>query len=215
MLKLVFKICHGHLAVGDCDHHRRLYRQSLHQCQARRADAAAVSSADPKKAASKAIPSPPSDRPISAIFPSRRQGEGDFGEAFRKVYPTKVCIDKSAVEKPADKATDKADRPAETASIPPIAPRERRGRYPPPQPREKAAVKTAPAAAPAAEPVVAAPNTVPAGGTRQCADANDLARAAIERLRGADRDHIASPGSSIPRNPPARQLACAGKPAVL
>jgi hypothetical protein len=90
-----------------------------------------------------------------------------------------------AVEKPAEKS---ADKPAETASIPAGARRHQ------PMPREKAVAKAAPAsaAAPVSAPVVAAPATVPAPPVEAAIvpeerrDANDLARAAIERLRGAN-----------------------------
>jgi hypothetical protein len=95
----------------------------------------------------------------------------------------------AAVEKPAEKSVDK---PAETASIPVETRRHQ------PSQREKAIAKIVPAqvapAAPAvvpviAAPVVAAPNTVPpveaAIAPEEHRDANDLARAAIERLRGA------------------------------
>jgi hypothetical protein len=84
-----------------------------------------------------------------------------------------------AVEKPAEKS---ADKPAETASIPAGARRHQ------PTPREKAVAKAAPVSAPA----VAAPATVPAPPVEAAIvpeerrDANDLARAAIERLRGAN-----------------------------
>ena len=62
--------------------------------------------------------------------------------------------------------------------LPPLAKR----RHQPP-PREKAASKVTPA--PAAEPVVAAPVTAPPADAAT-PDANDLARAAIERLRGTE-----------------------------
>jgi hypothetical protein len=76
------------------------------------------------------------------------------------------------VEKPAEKA---ADKPAETASIPVEVKRQQ------PAPREKTVAKAAP--------VVAAPSTAApveaAVAPEEHRDANDLARAAIERLRGA------------------------------
>ena len=79
------------------------------------ATAAAVSTADPKKADSR--------RPIR----SRPQKSADLGNipepgVRAKGISEKAIIDKSAAEKPAEKPADKADRPAETASIPPIAP---------------------------------------------------------------------------------------------
>ena len=139
-----------------------------------------MSSADPKKAASKA----------DSKTAERSADLGHLPEpgVRAKGISEKSIIDKSAdksvIEKPADKATDKADRPSETASIPPTAPYEPRRHQP--APREKAASKPAPPAAEkAAEPVVAAPATAPAEPASG-PDANDLARAAIERLRGAE-----------------------------
>jgi hypothetical protein len=101
-----------------------------------------------------------------------------------------------AVEKPAEKS---ADTPAETASIP-VEPRHYQ-----PGPREKTVARSAAApVAPAtptvaAAPVVAAPTTVPpveaAVAPEEHRDANELARAAIERLRGA------GDGSPRPQEP--------------
>jgi hypothetical protein len=105
----------------------------------------------------------------------------------------KAMIEKTAAEKPivVEKPAEKsADKPAETASIPAATRRHQ------PTPREKAVAKAVPAPAqPAtsvAAPVVAAPGTVPAPPVEAAIvpeerrDANDLARAAIERLRGAN-----------------------------
>ena len=105
----------------------------------------------------------------------------------------KAMIEKTAAEKPiaVEKPAEKsADKPAETASIPWGTRRHQ------PAPREKAVAKAVPAPAqPAASvsaPVVAAPGTVPAPPVdaaivpEERRDANDLARAAIERLRGAN-----------------------------
>jgi len=103
----------------------------------------------------------------------------------------KAMIEKTAAEKPivVEKPAEKsADKPAETASIPAGTRRHQ------PTPREKAVAKAVPAPAqPAASvsaPVVAAPATVPpveaAIVPEERRDANDLARAAIERLRGAN-----------------------------
>jgi hypothetical protein len=101
----------------------------------------------------------------------------------------KAMMEKSAAEKPAtaEKPAERStDKPAETASIP-VEPRRRLF-----APREKAIAKAVPAAvqpaAPVAAPVVAAPVIVPpvetAAPAEEHRDANDLARAAIERLRG-------------------------------
>jgi hypothetical protein len=105
----------------------------------------------------------------------------------------KAMIEKTAAEKPivVERPAEKsADKPAETASIPAATRRHQ------PTPREKAVAKAVPApaqpAASVAAPVVAAPATVPAPPVEAAIvpeerrDANDLARAAIERLRGAN-----------------------------
>src|SRR5450755_1494744 len=96
----------------------------------------------------------------------------------------KAVLDRAGVEKSADK-------PAETASIPPDTRRHQAA------PREKTLAKTVPAPQPAAPAVVAAPSVAaapnPAPPAEAAAtatpvdehrDANELARAAIERLRG-------------------------------
>jgi hypothetical protein len=103
----------------------------------------------------------------------------------------KAVLDRAGVEKSADK-------PAETASIPPDTRRHQTA------PREKTVAKTVPApqpAAPAVVPVVAAPSVAaapnpvppaeaaaPATAVDEHRDANELARAAIERLRGLTAD---------------------------
>jgi hypothetical protein len=135
------------------------------------ATAAAVSTATPKKAA-KADSKPAEKSADLGNIPEagiRAKGisEKSIGE--------KSAGEKAAVEKP----NEKADRPAETASIPPVAPADTRRHQP--VSREKAASKTT--TPPAPEPVVAAPVTAPAEPAAT-PDANDLARAAIERLRG-------------------------------
>jgi hypothetical protein len=144
------------------------------------ATAAAVSSADPKKA-----------HPRGDAKPVEKSADlGNMPEpgVRAKGISEKAIIDKSAAEKPAEKPADKADKPADTASIPASTPTN-----PPSEPRrhqptrEKSAARTAPATIPAppAEPVIAKPNTVPPAETASAPDANDLARAAIERLRGS------------------------------
>ena len=113
-----------------------------------------------------------------------------------------------AAEKPAEKS---ADKPAETASIP----ADIRRHAPAPREREKVIAKSvaAPAtsvAAPtasavAAAPVVAAPVVVgpaeAAAASEDHRDANELARAAIERLRGDGSPHPqeAARGTEAPR----------------
>ena len=93
----------------------------------------------------------------------------------------KAVMEKSAAEKPAEKS---ADKPAETASIP-AEPRRHQ-----PSPREKAIAKAVQSPPPVVAPVAAAPVTIPSAEAATAAeehrDANDLARAAIERLRGSN-----------------------------
>jgi hypothetical protein len=125
----------------------------------------------------------------------------------------KAVLDKSAAEKPADKT---ADKPAETASIPSDTRRHQ------PAAREKTVAKTVPApqpAAPAVVPVVATPNVVAAPTppveaatpAEERRDANDLARAAIERLRGitdsSPRTQEAARAADTPRIPDAPRVA--------
>jgi len=110
------------------------------------------------------------------------------------------------VEKPVEKS---ADKPAETASIPAGTRRHQ------PAPREKAVAKAVPAPVPPAAsvsaPVVAAPATVSAPPVEativpeERRDANDLARAAIERLRGGnDGSPRAQEAARIPDAPRAQ-----------
>jgi hypothetical protein len=141
------------------------------------APAAAVmsSTADPKKATSK-----PDSKPAEK---SADLGNIPEPGIRAKGLSEKAIVDKSSADKASvEKATDKADRPSETASIPPVAPAAESRRHQL-TPRDKAVSK----AGPAAEPVVAAPVTAPpAAEATATPDANDLARAAIERLRGTD-----------------------------
>jgi hypothetical protein len=113
----------------------------------------------------------------------------------------KAILEKSAAEKPAEKS---ADKPAETASIPVETRRH--------QPREKAIAKSIPAPVQASAPVsvpVVAPNIAPSVPPIEAAiapeerrDANDLARAAIERLRGTgDGSPRAQESARIPDAP--------------
>ena len=136
--------------------------------------AAAVSTADPKKATAKTDSKPAEKSADLGNIPVPGVRAKGISE---KSISEKSAAEKAPVEKAADreKPAEKADRPAETASIPPAAPADIRHHQP--TPREKAASKT-PAPAPSAEPVVTAP---PAEASAP-PDANDLARQAIERL---------------------------------
>jgi hypothetical protein len=174
------------------------------------ATAAAMSSADPKKAASKADSKPAERSADLGNLPEPGVRAKGISE---KSIIDKSAGDKAVIEKPVDKAADKADRPSETASIPPTAPADTRRHQPPP--REKAASKATPA--PAAEPVVAAPVTAPPADAAATPDANDLARAAIERLRGTEPAPRVQESARVPEPPkatePPRVVATPAAPA--
>ena len=147
--------------------------------------AAAVSSADPKKAAAKVDAKPAEASTVVSSLP--QPGITAKGISEKAMLEQTAAERPTVVEKPAEKS---ADKPADTASIPVDSRRH------PPVAREKAIAKPAvtPAApatpAVAAAPVVAAPATAPAAEAvappDEHRDANELARAAIERLRGVN-----------------------------
>ncbi len=133
------------------------------------------------------------EAPRAAAVSSTLPKKADLGNTPEpgvraKGISEKSVIERSAVEKAeksvADKPVEKsAEKPAETASIP----ADTRRRPASPRERERAVAKTIPAqpVTPVVEPVVAAPNTAPPveASIAPDRDANDLARAAIERLR--------------------------------
>jgi hypothetical protein len=168
--------------------------------------AAAVSPADPKQADAKPAEA---SSDVANIPPAGVRAKG-----------IKAIFERSA-DKPVDKQAEKpveksADKPTETASIPADT-----RRYAP-APREKTAIaKTSvtpsatPVASPvqpAAVPVVVAPveAAVAPEPHRDARDANDLARAAIERLRGSGDAPRAQEAARVPepsRSPdPARSM---------
>jgi hypothetical protein len=145
--------------------------------------AAAVSTAEPKAEAKVAPEAATTDAKASETS----SGVANIPEPGVKAkgISEKAFLEKSAAEKPAEKS---AEKPVETASIPVETRRH--------QSREKAIAKAVPApaqpSAPVSVPVVAAPTTAPpvppveaAIAPEERRDANELARAAIERLRGA------------------------------
>jgi hypothetical protein len=125
-------------------------------------------------------------------------------------------------EKPEEKAAEKTperseDKPAETASIP----TDQKRLQAPAREKEKTAIRNIPlTASPAVQPATAtAPSSVPANPPatieaavtpeeRRDANANDLARAAIERLRGTHSPEAA-------RTPEALRTAPASQPQAL
>jgi hypothetical protein len=159
------------------------------------------------------------EAPTAAAVLSPAPKKADLGNppepgVRAKGISEKSVIDKSAVEKAAVEkpVVDRpADKPAETASIPADTRRH------PPNPREKTIAKTIPAqpVAPVVEPVVAAPNTAPSveAAIAPDRDANDLARAAIERLRGTP-DNSSRAQESVRLPDPPRVAAVPAAPSV-
>jgi hypothetical protein len=139
--------------------------------------AAAVSTSDPAKADPKASES------VASIPEAGVKAKG---------ISERAILEKTATEKPTA-----VERPAETVNLP-VEPRRHQ-----PVLREKAVAKAVQTPAPAP---AAAPSTPPVEATvapEEKRDANDLARAAIERLRGANE---ASPRvQEAVRSPEVRQ----------
>jgi len=142
--------------------------------------AAAVSPADPKGEARTEAKAAVVGRLPQAGVTAKGISEKAMLEQTAAEKP--AVVEKSVVtEKPIEKS---ADKPAETASLPADTRRHT------PAAREKVVAKSAPApVAPPAPAVAAAPVVAPAAEAAPAApeehrDANELARAAIERLRG-------------------------------
>lgn len=167
--------------------------------------AAAVSPANPKKA-------DPASGDVANIPAAGVRAKGI------KAFFEKSTPEKSVAEKPRDKAAEKSaeksqepseEKPAETASIPTDTKR------PTAAPREKNAIRTIPLAVQPAASVIA-PAAIPANPPPTVEatiapdrDANDLARAAIERLRISNGGSLRTPETprvvSAPPQVPAPQ----------
>ena len=175
------------------------------------APAAVVSTAKPKANAKPATEAKPAET-TGDVANAPEAGIKAKGISERGLLEKNAAAEKAAVEKPvAEKPVEKpADKPAETASIP-AEPR----RHAPVQ-RDKSVAKLA---APAPVPVVVAPTTAPAVeaavAPEERRDANDLARAAIERLRsgndGAQRPLEAARAPEASRNPDAARIPDASR----
>jgi len=167
--------------------------------------AAAVSTAQPKTDAKIDAKTVPEAKPAETLGDVARlpeagvkaKGISEKALLEKNAAAEKATVEKPTVEKPAEKI---ADKPAETASIP-VEPRRHQ-----PTPREKTAVRVIPLtpsqpAAPAVAPIPAPVEAVVVPDDRR--DANDLARAAIDRLRndGAQRPQEAARTPEAPRNP--------------
>ena len=164
--------------------------------------AAAVSPAVPKKAETGIDAKPAAKAADIRNIPGpgvKAKGISERAMIEQTAAERPTVVEK-AVEKPVEKP---ADAPAETASIP------AEPRHYQPAPREKTAAKSvvapvAPAApTAAAAPVIAAPTAVEAAvAPEEHRDANELARAAIERLRGTgDGSPRAQEGARVPDGP--------------
>jgi hypothetical protein len=152
---------------------------------------AAASTADPKKAETG------NDVKPSAVSVANlpEPGVKARGISEKSMLEQNAAEKSPKAEKPAEKSTDK---PAETASIPVETRRHQ------PVPRERTTAKSTAAPIAPSTPAVAAvpvavPNAAPSAETatapEEHRDANELARAAIERLRGAGE------GSPRPQEP--------------
>ena len=174
------------------------------------APAAAVSSVDAGKAGGKNDAAPAEASTDLANIPAAGVRAKGISE---KSILEKSTAEKPATEKAADKPAEKSEpKPAETASLPLEARRH------PPVPREKTAAKpVVTPVQPAAAPVVAAPaaSTVEAAiAPDEHRDANDLARAAIERLRGINEGSAHPQEAARAAEPPRTTLAPVEAPRV-
>jgi hypothetical protein len=131
---------------------------------------------------------PAADTPAAVVAPAQAGSDGKPTDTANLPAPgvkakgvsEKSVTDKAAAEKPADKSgTKTADTKAADTKAADVAPADTasHGR---PSAREKAAAKSTPAAP---TPVVEASSAPAAASPAATPDANDLARAAIERLR--------------------------------
>jgi hypothetical protein len=122
----------------------------------------------------------PADAPVAAAVSTTdpRKAATDVANIPESGVKAKGISERALLEKTASEKPAVADRPAETAGLP-AEPRRVQ-----PAPHEKPAAKTVQTPAPAAA-TAAAPAPVEAtAAPEEKRDANDLARAAIERLRG-------------------------------
>ncbi|MCA1456732.1 hypothetical protein I6F35_26535 [Bradyrhizobium sp. BRP22] len=168
--------------------------------------AATVSTAQPKAA----VASKPVEKPAD-VSNLPEAGVKAKGMSERTLMERTASERATVTEKPAEKAAESkpADAPAETASIPPAEPRRHQ-----PAPREKAVAKVTPA--PVQQPAAAPASPPPAEAAvapEEHRDANDLARAAIERLRGGGDGAARLPETArvteVPRAPEASRTVTA------
>ena len=182
--------------------------------------ASAVSTVDPKAVPEAAKVDVKADAKTADKTPEASAEIGNTrGPGVKaKGISERAILEKAAAEKPQEKqeksGENVADKPAETASIPAETRRH------PPAPREKTAARIAPVSVPAPAPVVsstpaqsapvqAAPAEA-ASASEERRDANDLARAAIDRLRasneGSPRSQESARTPDAPRIPEAARI---------
>jgi hypothetical protein len=134
------------------------------------------------------VPKSDGNKPAAAMASTAEPKPDSLKPAAK---PAETSSDIASVPASAAKASDKPN--AEKAADSPASTRRHQ-----PAPREKAAAKTTPPAVSvpaAAASAVATPETPPAADERR--DANDLARAAIERLRNANEAQRAQDAARI------------------
>jgi hypothetical protein len=122
------------------------------------------------------IVSKPADAPVAAAVSTTdpRKAAPEIASIPESGVKAKGISERALLEKTASEKPVVADKPAETASLP------AEPRRVSPMPHEKPVAKTAQTPAPTAAPAPAESAAAP----EEKRDANDLARAAIERLRG-------------------------------
>jgi len=187
------------------------------------------------------VTKPGADAPVAAVVSPAAPKHADAASTDVANIPAagvrargiseKAIFDKPAAEKPREKSAEKSpekppekaaepaeDKPAETASIPVDTKRQ------PAAPREKTAIRTIPLTVqpaasvvmPAAVPANLAPTIEATITPDDRRDANDLARAAIERLRASSAGSPRAPEAprvvSAPQTPAPQPLAPAVRP---
>jgi hypothetical protein len=167
---------------------------------------AAISGVDPKATDSKGTAKPSEKSTVASSVPEA--GVKAKGMSERTLMERSASERATVTEKPAEKSADlkATDAPADTASIPPDA------RHHPVVP--KAIAKLTPAGAPQPAAPAVTPAAEAAATPEESRDANDLARAAIERLR-KERPQEASRTPDAPRSTDAARPADSSRTAVV
>lgn len=161
------------------------------------APAASVAATIAPKAGAK----PDAKTDVKASEPSSDAAAAGEAVSGQKPPAEKAAVEKAPVEKAAEKSTDTASAPADVRRRSAAA-------------REKSVAKAVSALAP----IVAAPGTavpVDHASAEEHRDANDLARAAIERLRASGEPASRAPRTSDPSRPSGPPTVQALPPAIM